>query len=82
MSASKGGGPKALVDKRAAAEEFGLSLWIQEELTRQGKFCSALRIGKKIYYLRAELEAWLDSQRIVTTHEGIETALSGDHATQ
>ncbi|MGO9695613.1 MAG: hypothetical protein ACLPYO_18050 [Mycobacterium sp.] len=33
---------------------------------------SSTRVGGRLYYFRDELEAWLRSQRVVTTRQGVE----------
>jgi len=61
-----------LIDKRDVSQEYGIPVSTQEALTARGSFCQHLKVGNKWYYRRAELEAWLDSQRVVTTYKGVE----------
>ena len=61
-----------LVDRRDVATEYGVSVTTQKVLIDRGEFCPHLRIGNKYYFLRDELEAWLQSQRVVSTPDAAE----------
>lgn len=67
-----------LIDQRGVANEYGVPVQTQNKLHDRGAFAARLRIGHKWYYRRAELEAWLDSRRVATTHQGIEAVEGGD----
>ena len=54
------------------AVEYGIPCRTQSDLRDRGQFVSVTRVGGRLYYFRDELEAWLDSQRVVTTHQGAE----------
>lgn len=62
-----------LIDQRGVANEYGVPVQTQNKLHDRGAFAERLKIGRKWYYRRSELEAWLDAQRVVTTHRSVET---------
>lgn len=70
-----------LIDQRGVANEYGVPVQTQNKLHDRGAFAERLRIGGKWYYRRSKLEAWLDAQRVVTAHHGVETveAPAGDY---
>lgn len=70
-----------LIDQRGVANEYGVPVQTQNKLHDRGAFAERLRIGGKWYYRRSQLEAWLDAQRVVATHCGVETvdAVAGDY---
>ena len=63
-----------LIDQRGVANEYGVPVQTQNKLHDRGAFAPRFRVGHKWYYRRFELEAWLDAQRMVTTHHGVEAA--------
>ena len=63
-----------LIDQRGVENEYGVPVQTQNKLHDRGAFAARLRIGHKWYYRRSELESWLDAQRVVNTHHGVEAA--------
>lgn len=61
-----------LITPRAVAIQYGIPCRTQSDLRDRGHFVAATRVGGRLYYFREELEAWLHSQRVVTTHKHVE----------
>jgi Helix-turn-helix domain len=53
-----------LIDPQGVAAEYGIPVMTQRDLRRRGEFVSALRIGRRLYYRREALEAWLDTRAV------------------
>jgi hypothetical protein len=53
-----------LIDPQGVAAEYGIPVMTQRDLRRRGEFVSALRIGRRLYYRREALEAWLDARAV------------------
>jgi Helix-turn-helix domain len=50
--------------RRGVAAEYGIPVMTQRDLRRRGEFVSALKIGRRLYYRREALEAWLDARSV------------------
>ena len=53
-----------LIDPQGVAAEYGIPVMTQRDLRRRGEFVSAMKIGRRLYYRRVALEAWLDAQAV------------------
>jgi hypothetical protein len=53
-----------LIDPQGVAAAYGIPVMTQRDLRRRGEFVSALKIGRRLYYRREALEAWLDARSV------------------
>jgi hypothetical protein len=57
---------KRLIDQRGYFTEYGIPVETQEKQRRRGEGPPSLQIGGKYYYVREELDRWLQDQHIQT----------------
>ena len=55
---------KKLITPKGVDSEYDISIEVQEKLRAENAFCPWLKVGRKINYFRAELERWLDEQKV------------------
>ena len=59
-----------LMGQKVVESEYGLSVDLQEKLRQEGKFAPWMKIGRRVFYVRAEFERWLDEQQAKTMAPG------------
>jgi hypothetical protein len=55
---------RILIDPQGVFAEYGIPVTTQRDLRSRGEFVSALKIGRRLYYRREALEAWLDAAAV------------------
>jgi len=65
------GGPikMELLDERAAAEKTGLSVRTHQKMRVQGRGPIFTKLGKRVFYLKEDLEEWIFSGRRRSTSD-------------
>ena len=56
--------------QKVVESEYGFSVDLQEKLRQEDKFAPWMKIGRRIFYVRAEFDQWLDEQKVGTTAPG------------
>jgi hypothetical protein len=59
-----------LMGQQVVESEYGLSVDLQEKLRQEGQSAPWMKIGRRIFYLRAEFTQWLEEQKAKTMAPG------------
>lgn len=62
MPESTGGSTSELLKLQEAARSYGFSEATMYNWRHQGKGPRSVRLGRRVYYRRADIEAWIESQ--------------------
>jgi len=54
-----------LLDYQALKHYYGLFQSTISKLVMHGKFCNIVKVGRKNYFRKEDVEAWIDAQTVV-----------------
>jgi hypothetical protein len=55
-----------LIGQKGVESEYGISIEVQEKLRREKAFAPWLKVGRRVFYVRTELDRWLQDQQAKT----------------